>query len=367
MLGQRLLQHAAACLDLGAVDRLGAGAVEEGEPAAASTTRAARPGGRRRRRARCRLRPAWHAAAGGDLGEVVGGVVDRRRRQRPGLAGVARHRPRWHRARRRRRRRPGRCSATTGRAAPGGRRADAGRATLPTPRPVRSAIVRSDVWVTSRTPPMTMPTKITPAPTGDEGARAARRRWRRRARRCREGVPVGERIGPVDDVGDASSTASQAKPQPTSRRTGLDDWPLPHERHAGRDQRDRDDEPAEADDPPDEPARCRRRAGRRGGSRARGRGRCRRRSARCRRTRARGRRRPGAARRWWPGGRVASPVGCRSRPLPARRRAWRSPERDRWPGRRRRRGPTTRQTARPAACRSIGREPSSSSMGPRWS
>ena len=45
------------------------------------------------------------------------------------------------------------------------------------------------------------------------------------------------------------SSASHARPQPTSSRTGLEGLDRPDQRHAGRTERDRDDETTEADDP----------------------------------------------------------------------------------------------------------------------
>ena len=97
VLGERLLEHPAARLDLGPVDRLGAGAVEERDRRQRPRARAAAPSGGPRSGSpgTSRLGAAAAGAAGRDLGEVVGGVVDRRRRQRRGS-------PAWRRSRRRR-------------------------------------------------------------------------------------------------------------------------------------------------------------------------------------------------------------------------------------------------------------------------
>ena len=162
--GQRLLEHPAARLDLGPVDRLGPGAGEvragRQRPRRRSSTPAPAPG----RRAPAGWRPR-RAARRRAVVEVVGGVVRRSGAAapaaRPGAIVASTDVVGDRRAR---------CSATTGRAAPGGRRGPSGGPALPTPCPVRVAIVRSDVWVISRAPPMPAPRRMTTAPTGDSSA-----------------------------------------------------------------------------------------------------------------------------------------------------------------------------------------------------
>ena len=185
-------------------------------------------------RRRC-LAAAAAVAARGVVGiaEVVGGVVDASAVAGVGSSPVVA--PASLRAWRRRRRR--RCSATTGRAGPGGRPGRSGGRRADAGCPVRSAIVRNEVWVMSRAPPTTKPMRTTMAPAGgqqrlqrlaDERRRAGRRR--RPARRARRS-PRGRRTR-----GAAPSVASATSDQPIDQAEGAGRTAPAHERDADADE-----------------------------------------------------------------------------------------------------------------------------------
>ena len=181
------------------------------------------------RRAR-RAGAPWPPGAARGAAAAAGRRSRRRRRRRSAAAAAAaRRHDRWRRRRRRRRRRRGRCSATTGRAAPGGPPAPTGRATEPTPAPgarghraqrrlgdeQRAADADADADRRPHRPATSSACSGSPT----SGADAARRP-------SYELVDVADAVGTVDDVGDADRRRAPTRPQPTTSRIGLDELAL---------------------------------------------------------------------------------------------------------------------------------------------